>query len=219
MSSSPDLGRKALWLVRELGLPTIVRACVSCRSTRHHPSGKFRVNANGKLLDVWMLINCELCDRTSKIPIHERVHVQALDSARRMKFEDNDLGVVRELVMSASLASRTAYQLDWAGTWELETDMPFYELDDGAPDPEPLDVLQVLVSFELPAPIRVEKLLMLGFGLSRSRVRILVASGRIHLPIDIDAKVREDFTLTVSEPAHARPAPPPGRRRRASPLE
>jgi hypothetical protein len=25
----------------------------SCKSTRHHPTGKFRVNANGKLLDVW----------------------------------------------------------------------------------------------------------------------------------------------------------------------
>ena len=68
-----NIGRKALWVIRELGLPAIVKACVSCRSTRHHPTGKFRVNANGKLLDVWMLICCELCGRTSKIPIHERI--------------------------------------------------------------------------------------------------------------------------------------------------
>jgi hypothetical protein len=75
-------GRTAQWVIRELRLPAIVRACVSCRSARHHPTGKFRVNANGKLLDVWMLICRELCGRTSKIPVRERVYVRALSSER-----------------------------------------------------------------------------------------------------------------------------------------
>jgi Domain of unknown function (DUF427) len=57
-----DIGRKALWVIRELGLPAIVKACVSCRSTRHHPTGKFRVNANGKLLDVWLLIGDQVTE-------------------------------------------------------------------------------------------------------------------------------------------------------------
>jgi hypothetical protein len=47
-----NIDRKALWVVRESGLPAVVRPCVDCSGTRHHPSGKFRVNANGKLLDV-----------------------------------------------------------------------------------------------------------------------------------------------------------------------
>jgi hypothetical protein len=193
-----DIDRKALWMIRELGLPTIVKPCVSCRSTRHHPTGKFRVNANGKLLDVWMLICCELCDRTSKIPIHERIHVQALERGRLPKFEKNDPAMVRRLVMDGMLASQAVYQLDWSGAWELETDMPFYELEGADPAP-----LEVFVRFELPAPIRVEKLLMAGFGLSRSAVRGMVDSGRIRLPLAIAAKAREDFTLFVLA------APPP----------
>jgi hypothetical protein len=47
------------------------------------------------------------------------------------------------------------------------------------------------------APIRVEKLLTAGFGLSRPAVRGMVDSGRIRLPMAIDAKAREDFTLFV----------------------
>ncbi|HEY3752540.1 MAG TPA: DUF1062 domain-containing protein [Pseudonocardiaceae bacterium] len=191
-ATDDGIDRKALWVVRELGLPAIVRACVSCRSTRHHPTGKFRVNANGKLLDVWMLICCELCDRTSKIPVHERIHVQALDHQRLLMFESNDPVMVRQLVMDTALAGKAAYQLDWNGTWELNTDMPFYELDraDAAP-------LAVVVRFELPAPIRVGKLLTAGFGLSRSAVRGMVDCGRISLPMAIDAKARADFTLFV----------------------
>ncbi|TCO62703.1 hypothetical protein EV192_102842 [Actinocrispum wychmicini] len=187
--SGADFDRKALWVVRELGLPAIGKACASCRSTRHRPTGKFRVNASGKLLDVWLLIRCELCGRTSKIPVHERVHVQALEHERLLKFENNDPAMVRHLAMNAALAG---YQLDWSGTWELETDMPFYDLKS---DPAPLEVF---VRFELPAPIRVEKLLTTGFGLSRSTVRDMVDSGRIRLPMAIDAKAREDFTFLVT---------------------
>lgn len=190
--SAADVGRKALWVIRELGLPAIVKACLSCGANRHHPSGKFRVNANGKLLDVWLLVWCDSCGSTWKIPIHERVNVRALESSRRMMFENNDPAAVRELVMNASLASKAMYRLDWSDTWTLETNMPFYTLE----DPEPINII---VSFELPAPIRVEKILMLGFGVSRSQLRSAVASGRVLLPLDVDTKVRDDFTLTVTE--------------------
>ena len=194
------IDRKALWVIRELGLPAIVKACVSCRSARHRPTGKFRVNANGKLLDVWMLICCELCGRTSKIPVHERVHVQALESERLRRFEDNDPAMVRHLVLDGAPAGRAGYQLDWSGTWELETDTPFSGLRSENPAP-----FEVVLRFELPAPIRIEKLLTAGFGLSRSAVRSMIESGRIRLPMAIDAKVREDFTFFVI----AAPPPPP----------
>lgn len=93
---APGIDRKALWVVSELGLPTIVKACVSCRSTRHRPTGKIRVNANHKLLDVWLLIRCDLCGRTSKIPVHERINVRALDNERLLMFENNDPAMVRQ---------------------------------------------------------------------------------------------------------------------------
>jgi hypothetical protein len=193
-----DIDRKALWVIRELGLPAIVKTCVTCRSTRHHPTGKFRVNANSKLLDVWMLISCERCGRTSKIPIHERINVRALENDRLVMFEKNEPAMLRHLAMNASLASSAGYRLDWSGTWKLETDMPFYELEHADPAP-----LEVIVRFERPAPIRVEKLLMAGFGLSRSAARDMVDSGRVRLPMAIDARAREGFTLFVTAPPSA----------------
>ncbi len=205
MNEFRSTGRAVQWEIRELGLPAIVKACVSCRSARHRPTGKFRVNANGKLLDVWMLISCEQCGHTSKIPVYERVQVRALDRERRLRFESNDPAMVRELAMDAALAGRAGYQLDWSGTWELVTGMPPGELERADPAP-----LKVTVSFELPVPIRVERLLTAGFGLSRPVLRGMVYSGRIRLPMAIDAKARQDFTLFVftTPPASRDPAGP-----------
>jgi hypothetical protein len=197
-----NIARKALWAVRECGLPAVVKPCIDCSGARHHASGKFRVNANGKLLDVWLLLRCAVCGRTSKVPVHERVNVRSLERARLLAYETNDPAVVRELTMSASLAAKNGYRLDWTGTWELETDTPFYSPDDPAP-------LRVLISFELPAPVRVERLLMLGLGVSRAEVRRMVADGRIRLPLALDAKAYQDFELTVG--GDRWPRPPPGR--------
>lgn len=57
--------------------------------------------------------------------------------------------------------------------------------------------LEVLVRFELPVPVRVERLVMAGFGLSRAVVRGMVADGRVRLPVAVDAKVHEDFGFFV----------------------
>lgn len=178
--------------MRECGLPAIVKPCVDCADTHHHPSGKFRVNANGKLLDVWLLLCCSTCGRTSKVPVHERVHVQSLEPARRLAYETNDPSTVRALTMSASLAAKIGYRLDWTGTWRLETDTPFYS-------PREPESITVLVGFELPVPIRVERLLMLGLNVSRGEVRRMVARERIRLPVpmDLGAKVHQDFEFTV----------------------
>src|ERR1700723_1636648 len=83
---------------------------------------------------------------------------------------------------------------------DAETDMPSCDLERADPAP-----LEVVIRFELPAPIRVEKLLTTGFGLSRSAVKGMVDAGRIRLPLAIDAKAREDFTLFVIT-APGRPA-------------
>ena len=109
------------------------------------------------------------------------------------------------LAMDAALAGRAGYRLDWNGTWELETDLPFHDLGCAGPAP-----LEVVVGFELPAPVRVEKLLTAGFGLSRSAVRGAVDSGRIRLPLPVDAKAHQDFTLFVAgtpQGSHRSPAP------------
>ena len=174
-----NIERKARWAVRQCALPAVVRPCPDCSGTRHRPSGKFRVNANGKQLDVWLLLLCEGCDRTSKVPVHERVHVQSLDPARLVGYENNDPAMVREWVMKQR-------RLDWAGTWELVADI----VDRPC---------AVVVGFELPVPVRVERLLVLGLGLSRSEVRRMVADGCIELPLAPDAKARQGFEFTVTE--------------------
>ena len=214
---------KITWVVRAQALPALVRPCPDCRAsvTRHRATGKFRVNANGKLLDVWLLVGCSRCGRTSKVPVHSRIHVRKLPDAQRMRFEGNDPELVRELMTSPGFARQASCRLDWTGTWRLESDTPFYRLGDplpatSAPDPtspsgsSPDDVeAEVFVRFELPAPIRMSSLLQLGLGSSEWPVlRAVEYTGQLVVPHRLVAKVRTDFQFFI-----VRPSPPNGRMR------
>src|ERR1700748_3275858 len=93
------------WVVRRTRLPLLSLRCADCRSqSATTGAGRFRVNANGKLLDVWLLVRCVSCDRTSKLTVHERAPVSSLDPL-------NDPDLVASRLLDPLLARRNRFAL------------------------------------------------------------------------------------------------------------
>jgi hypothetical protein len=149
------------WAVRRTRLPRLVLRCVDCPSERATTgAGRFRVNANGKLLDVWLLVNCVTCDRTSKLTVHERIAVSALPATRLAGYTANAPSFVAEVLLDPATARRNRFTLDWDGCWELHA----------PPVPENAWPWHVNVTFDDPVPVRPERLIARGLGLSRAEV-------------------------------------------------
>lgn len=150
------------WVVRRTRLPLLSLRCVSCRSeSATAGDGRFRVNASGNLLDVWLLVRCASCDRTSKLTVHERAPARSFDPAELDGYHANDPGLVAARLLDPLLARRNRITLDWNGAWRL--DAPSARLDEVLP-------VQVEVLFEDPVPVRPERLIAQGLGLSRNQV-------------------------------------------------
>ncbi|WP_196924240.1 MULTISPECIES: DUF1062 domain-containing protein [Micromonospora] len=78
MSTRPHI--VASWTLRRTHLPLLAFRCVHCHSgLASAGDGKFRVNANGKLFDIPLLVTCVPCDHASKIAVHDRVPVRYPD--------------------------------------------------------------------------------------------------------------------------------------------
>jgi hypothetical protein len=110
------------WVVRRTRLPLLSLRCLDCRSgSATTGEGRFRVNANGKLLDVWLLVRCLSCDRTSKLTVHERAPVRSFDPAQLHGYHVNDPELVASALLDPLLARRNRFTLDWTGAWRLDT--------------------------------------------------------------------------------------------------
>lgn len=88
-------GRSERWIVRPCEPPRLRRYCPGCgRVTDYACSGRFRMNAQKKTLDVWLKYRCADCECTWKAPILERIATTKLDPALREAFERDDPAIV-----------------------------------------------------------------------------------------------------------------------------
>ena len=171
------------WAVRRTSLPLLVFPCVDCAGDRATTGDRrFRVNANGKLLDVWLLVNCVSCDRTSRLTVHHRVPVRSLRADLLAGYTANDAELFAATLMDPTLARRNRFALDWEDCWELEAP--------AAPEgPWPL---QVDVAFEDPVPVRPERLIAQALGISRSEV-----ARRVKADFPLKRRTRQDFSFLL----------------------
>lgn len=69
----------------------ILRNCPKCKGkSRYKNTDSFRVNANGKQIDVWLIYQCEACKNTYNLTIYERVRASALPAGEYEAFLRND---------------------------------------------------------------------------------------------------------------------------------
>jgi hypothetical protein len=172
------------WVVRRTRLPLLSLRCAGCRSeSATVGEGRFRLNANGKLLDVWLLVRCVSCDRTSKLTVRERAPVRSFDPAELDGYHASDPELVASTLLDPLFARRNHVTLDWTGAWEL--DAP--RARPGGECPFTVDVV-----FEDPVPVRPERLIAQGLGLSRNEV-----PRRIKGETPLNRPTSTGFTFTV----------------------
>ncbi|WP_327362188.1 DUF1062 domain-containing protein [Streptomyces sp. NBC_01296] len=176
------------WVVMPTCLPTVLRRCPACASDRFRANGKFRVNANHKLLDAWLLVLCTACGDTAKLTILERMNVRSIRPELLDRMHRNDPGLAAELLQDPVVRRRNRIALDWDNAWRLDT---------GGSDHLDREVVDVSVRFAARIPVRPVRLIAEGCGLSRAEVERLITEGKLVSAVRLSGKLSGDFTFTL----------------------
>ncbi len=169
-------------------LPTVLRRCPACASDRFRANGKFRVNANHKLLDAWLLVLCTACGDTAKLTILERMNVRSIRPELLDRMHHNDPDLAAELLQDPVVRRRNGIALDWDNAWRLDT---------GGSDHLDREVIDVSVRFAARIPVRPVRLIAEGCGLSRAEVERLITEGKLVSAVRLSGKLSGDFTFTL----------------------
>ena len=69
----------------------IFHRCGGCGKKKQFiNTGRFRVNANGNKVDVWLIYQCEKCKHSWNLTIYERKKPSKIDPEEYQRFLDND---------------------------------------------------------------------------------------------------------------------------------
>ena len=176
------------WAVVPTCLPLVLRHCHACGCERFRTSGKFRVNANHKLIDAWLLALCTACGDTAKLTVLERTNVRSVRPRLLDRLHDNDPGLAAELLQDPVVRRRNSIALDWDNAWRLDT---------GGSDHLDREVIDVAVRFAARIPVRPVRLIAEGCGLSRAEVEGLITAGKLVAAVRLSGKLSGDFTFTL----------------------
>ncbi|MEU3612778.1 DUF1062 domain-containing protein [Streptomyces sp. NPDC006872] len=185
------------WVVMPTCLPLVLRRCHTCASDRFRANGKFRVNANHKLLDAWLLVLCTGCGETAKLTVLERMQVRSVRPELLDRLHDNDPALAAELLQDPVVRRRNRIALDWDDAWRLDTggsDHPDREVSEVI---DASEVIDVSVRFAARIPVRPVRLIAEGCGLSRAEVERLLTEGSLVSAVRLSGKLSDDFTFTL----------------------
>lgn len=176
------------WVVMPTCLPLVLRRCHACASERFRANGKFRVNANHKRIDAWLLVLCTACGVTAKLTVLERVNVRSVRPELLERLHDNDPDLAAVLLRDPVVRRRNRIALDWEDAWRLDT---------GGSDHLDREVVDVSVRFAARIPVRPVRLIAEGCGLSRAEVERLAAEGKLVSAVRLSGRLSDDFTFTL----------------------
>lgn len=180
---------QATWRVRSIGLPTLNRYCKKCKQVAEFEcSEMFRVNAQRKMLDVWLIYKCIECGCTWNAPILSRVRVSAA--------QDDDLAGYTE--NSPDLVANHAFDFQLLKRLGAEVNLPPYVIDGEALPPG--ENVLLLIENPLNLPLRIESVIRKGLGCSKRHFLNLMERKVVSCRDGIDltkAKVGASIELVV----------------------
>jgi hypothetical protein len=160
------------WLVRPIGFQALIRRCPRCALKRHFfPGGTFRVNAQKKILDIWSIYKCEICEYTWNIDIVSRVNISKIDQALYERFLSNDQEEICRRAFDYNALLRANNVLGPPPDFDVDGD----DLTAFAGTPQ----LSVDIKLQYPIPVRLVTILAKKLNLSRSHIVNLMEAGMI----------------------------------------
>lgn len=156
---------------------SVLRNCSGCGTKTHYRNTKrFRTNANGNKLDVWLIYQCEKCKHTLNLTIYERQAPTAVPKEAYNRFFSNDEEFAENYGRNFLFFKKNKAEIDWENV--------DYEFVKRRKTKEEVDCGQSLsITIQNPCglKIRLEKQIAEVLGLSRSQVKKMLAQEEIQV--------------------------------------
>lgn len=163
------------WEVKVNNTPLLIKKCSHCDSDRFYCSGKFRMNAQKKNIDVWLIYRCVKCDNTCNLTLLSRSKPDLIDKTLFHSFSMNDKDTAWKYAFSTEMERKNNLRLDY-GSVEYEV-IPNTSLEDLLNLSNEVIKIHIKCKFEF--DLKLSSLIRRCFSLSANQVKRMFEDGII----------------------------------------
>ena len=164
------------WTVKPLNTPTVIRNCSHCGcKSEFECSGDFRINAQQKNLDVWLIYKCIKCGRTWNMEIFSRINPDNLERNMYEAFLKNDTEIARRYAFDTPTFASNRAQVSYDNVSYV---IDGKELTMDMLTAEPV-ILQISAPYSL--QLRLDRILNEKTTIPRADLKLLFKQGAFQL--------------------------------------
>lgn len=163
------------WEVKVNNTPLLIKKCSHCDSDRFYCSDKFRMNAQKKNIDVWLIYRCVKCDNTCNLTLLSRSKPDLIDKTLFHSFSMNDKNTAWKYAFSTEMERKNNLRLDY-GSVEYEV-IPNTSLEDLLNLSN--EVIKIHIKYEFEFDFKLSSLIRRCFSLSANQVKRMFEDGII----------------------------------------
>ena len=160
---------------------TVIRNCPACGcKSVFVNTNNFRINANGNLIDIWLIYQCNKCKHTFNMTIYERIKAESLLPGHLERFMGNDKELALKYGTDKSLFVRNKAEIDWSGIKYQIIDTKTQKLvAEEQASFHSCDVIQIGNPYEI--KVRADKIIAETLHITRNKVKQLEGTKRIEI--------------------------------------
>lgn len=166
-----------IWNIQYCNPPIVLRYCKKCaKKSEYICSGEFRVNAQQKALDIWLIYKCACCNATWNSTIYSRVPPQKLGINLLEQFHCNNKNLAMQYAMDIPRLQRNG----------VEIKMPAYQVmgeDISLEKP-----VSIKIQSQYILPLKISAILRTKLGLSQREFNTMLLNNRIEIDTGQDLK-------------------------------
>lgn len=170
------MGTEYIWEIKVKTTPALKRKCNHCSSDRFYCSNKFRMNAQKKNIDVWLIYRCVECDSTYNLTILSRTKPELIKKELFLKFSENNEDLAWQYAFSPETARKNNVELDISSV-EYEIRHENLSISDILEGDEEMVAFKVQTRYEF--GLKLSSVIRVCLGLSANQLARMIEAGVI----------------------------------------
>ncbi|MGE8533949.1 MAG: DUF1062 domain-containing protein [Chryseobacterium sp.] len=195
------MSTKHIWEVKAKNTPLLKKKCNHCNSDRFYCSDKFRLNAQKKNIDIWLIYRCVKCSNTYNMNVFSRIRTESVSKELFNKFSENDTEIAWEYAFSQEIRKKNNVEAD------LES-VAYEILYNTIPVEDLINMDGEIISFQIQCSfdfnVRASTAIRTCLGLSSSKLNLLLDSGTVYFngkPLQKKYKIKNGDTVNINKKA------------------
>ncbi|MGU3374866.1 DUF1062 domain-containing protein [Chryseobacterium sp. M5A1_1a] len=185
-------------MVKAKNTPLLKKKCSHCDSERFQCSHKFRLNAQKKNIDIWLIYRCIKCNNRYNMTLFSRIRTESISKDLFNKFSENDIDLAWEYAFSHEVRRKNNTEADLNS---VEYEIQYDEIS----EEELIHSDNEMIAFRINCPfdfnLRMSTVIRTCLHLSSSRLNQFIESEAIFVhekPLQKKHKIKNGDLIRIN---------------------